>query len=124
VAADRIRLWSDRRIAVLGGVGLQRNGATEMTRAQQRLNARYARALQSGTQSEIAEAQDAVIGDALYRRNQARMTPIDRAIRDQGLYATARQAYRHGVSFIDLHVAIFRTMPRMPLPTDSLRAKQ
>lgn len=82
-----------------------------MTRHQQRLAARHRRALDTGI--GVQEAQDALIGDALYRRNQARVTPIDRACRDQGLYATARQAYKQGIDFVDFYVAVFRCMPRV-----------
>jgi SLT domain-containing protein len=82
-----------------------------MTRAQQRLNARHRRALATGI--GVQEAQDAVIGDALYRRNQAKLTPIDRACRDRSLHATALQAYNQGIDFIDFYVAVFRRMPRV-----------
>lgn len=91
-----------------------------MTRHQQCLAARYERALQTGTRDDIAAAQDAVIGDALYRRNQSRLTPTDRSCRDRSLRATAMQACHQGIDFIDFYVAIFRAMPRMPLPNDRL----
>ena len=88
-----------------------RDGGYPMTRQQQRLAARHRRALQTGV--GVQAAQDALLGDALYRRNQARMTPTDRACRDQGLRVTAMQAARQGIDFIDFYVAVFRCMPRL-----------
>lgn len=84
-----------------------------MTRHQQRLAARYERALQSGTRDQIQQAQDDIIGDALYRRHQASLTPIDRALHQHGIYQTAKRMAASGVHFVDAYCAIFRTMPML-----------
>lgn len=76
-----------------------------MTRHQQRLNARYEK-------NPTIENRDAIIGDAIYRRNQSRINPIDRMIRQQGLTATAKYARSLGVDFVDFYVSVFRVMPR------------
>jgi len=40
------------------------------------------------------------------------MTAIQQAIKQRGLWATARQLRNLGVSFIDAYVGIFGVMPR------------
>lgn len=74
------------------------------TRMQQRLNARYAA-------NPSRENQDAIIGDALFRRNQSRITPIHAAVRDHGMFATARQACKAGIALVDFYCAYYGEMP-------------
>lgn len=90
-----------------------------MTRHQQRLNDRFRRAqerhfatLTSESLSAALSARDALIGDALYRRNQSRITPTARSVRDHGAYATARQMARAGVDFVDCYCSVFGQMPK------------
>lgn len=73
------------------------------TRMQQRLNARYAA-------NPSRENQDAIIGDAIFRRNQSRITPIHTAVRDHGMFATARQACKLDIDLIDLYCGYFGCM--------------
>lgn len=76
-----------------------------MTRAQSRLNARF--------ESDPSQAnQDAVIGHALHKYHAARITPIHAAVRDHGMFATARQACKAGISLIDFWCAFYGVMPK------------
>lgn len=75
------------------------------TRLQQRLNAAYAK-------NPCQATQDAVIGDAIYRHHAARITPTHAAIRQRGLYATATQARKLGISLVDFYICAFGVMPR------------
>lgn len=85
-----------------------------MTRAQSRLNARYAR--------DPSQAnQDAVVGHALQKYHAARITPIHAAVRDHGMFATARQACKAGISLIDLYCGYFGCM--VPELTDDIERK-
>lgn len=74
------------------------------TRHQSRLAAAYRR-------NPTIANRDALIGDALYRRNQARITPTAALARRIGVYPTARLARRLGVDFVDFYVSLFGVMP-------------
>lgn len=74
-----------------------------MTRAQSRLNSRYAA-------NPYQATQDAVIGHALQKYHASRITPIHAAVRDHGMFATARQACKLDIDLIDLYCGYFGCM--------------
>jgi hypothetical protein len=95
-------------------------GLQMSTRYQQRLQARFDRAQMQFdirpnpvTLRDLRAARDAHLGDAIYRRNQTKITPLHAAVRRKGIFAAARQAKNLGIDFVDFYVGLFGVMPRI-----------